>query len=96
MNCPRCNAPNADAANFCVNCGVTLRGAPAAQAPAPGYAMPPYAPPAMPVAPICPMCRSPYLQYFYNGKGACSTCWFIFQWGYLPNGQIALYPNTGF
>jgi hypothetical protein len=42
------------------------------------------------------MCRSPYLQYFHNGKGTCSTCRYIFGWGYMPNGQIALYANPGF
>jgi len=93
MNCPKCNTSNADTANFCANCGQTLRGTAAAPGPAPGYPMPPYAMPAMPV---CPMCRSPYLQYFQNGKGTCSTCRYIFAWGYAWNGQIVLYPNTGY
>ncbi len=89
MNCPRCNAANAETANFCANCGQPFR-----TAAAPGA--PPGAPPMAPMMPVCPMCRSPYLQYFPNGKGTCSTCRYIFGWGYMPTGQVVLYPNPGF
>lgn len=89
MNCPRCQAVNAETSGFCTNCGAPLR----AGSPAPGYAPPP---PAGPVAPVCMLCRSPYLQYFQNGKGICSVCKFIFRWGYTGTGQVVIMPDTGF
>ncbi len=104
MNCPKCGAPNPDAARFCQNCGQPVGAAqgapmpPSAGAPPPASpppAVPPgYAPP--PAQPVCPMCRSPYLQYFQNGKGTCATCRYIFAWGYTPYGQVVLYPASLF
>ncbi len=109
MICQKCGATSPDAAKFCQNCGQTLGAAPGPQ-PAPAAGAPPqgyppqgypaqYPPgyvPAPIVQPVCPMCRSPYLQYFQNGKGTCATCRYIFAWGYTPYGQIVLYPNTLF